>query len=66
MRRAGGGRRESCFPSLRKGVLFEDLFPSLWMKQETFLSPGFFDTAWAARIQPQLLFQPRALWSTHY
>lgn len=39
MRRAGGGRRESCFPSLRKGVLFEDLFPSLWMKQETVENP---------------------------
>lgn len=39
MRRAGGGRRESCFPSLHSGVLFEDLFPSLWMKQETLWRP---------------------------
>lgn len=39
MRRAGGGRRESCFPSLHSEVLFEDLFPSLWMKQETLWRP---------------------------
>lgn len=47
MRRGGGGRRESCFPSLRKGVLFEDLFPSLWVKEETFWSPWSFVAAWA-------------------